>query len=98
MSKIVLKLYVAGQTMRSKRALENLERIRREHLSEQTELVVIDVMEKSHLAEQHKILVTPTLVKESPPPARRIIGDLNDTDQVVLALDLPLEVTKGNEE
>lgn len=88
MHKFLLKLYVTGQTPRSLRAIANLQRICEEELSNQYELTVIDVLERPQLAEDEKILATPTLVKELPMPIRRIIGDLSDSDQVLLGLDL----------
>jgi circadian clock protein KaiB len=87
-SKYLLKLYIAGQTSRSQRAIVNLRQICEEILSGQYELVITDVLEHPQLAEDEKILATPTLVKESPPPVRRIIGDLSDKEKVMLALNL----------
>ncbi len=86
--KYVIKLYITGQTPRSLRAIDNLRRICDTELDDQYELVVIDVLERPQLAEDEKILATPTVVKELPPPIRRIIGDLSDTERVLLGLDL----------
>jgi circadian clock protein KaiB len=88
MEKFVIKLYVAGQSPRSRMAIQNLQRICDEGLGGQYELVVIDILERSQLAEDEKILATPTVVKELPLPMRRIIGDLSDTERVLLGLDL----------
>jgi len=88
MIKFVLKLYVTGQTQRSVRAIANLRRICSEELKGQYEMVVIDVLERPQLAEDEKILATPTLIKALPAPLRRVIGDLSDTEKVVLGLDL----------
>lgn len=88
MDKYVIKLYITGQTPRSQRAIDNLRRICEEELCGQYDLVVIDVLERPQLAEDEKILATPTVVKELPPPIRRIIGDLSDADRVLLGLDL----------
>ena len=82
------KLYVAGQTPRSARAIANLRRICGEALPDGCEIVVIDVLEQPHLAEQDRVLVTPTLIKELPPPARRVLGDLSDTEQVLWGLQI----------
>ena len=90
MSSYVIKLYVTGQTPRSQRAIENLRRICDEELQGHYDLVVIDVLERPQLAEDEKILATPTVVKELPPPIRRIIGDLSDSERVLLGLDLHL--------
>ena len=92
MKKYLIKLYVTGQTSRSLRAISDLRRICEQELSGQYDLVVIDVLERPQLAEDEKILATPTVVKELPQPIRRIIGDLSDTERVLLGLDLhPVE-------
>ncbi len=96
MAKFLLKLYVTGQTPRSQRAVANLRRICEEELQGQYELVIIDVLERPQLAEDEKILATPTLVKELPVPIRRIIGDLSDSERVLLGLDL-LTCTEGSD-
>lgn len=83
-----LKLYITGQTARSKRAIANLERICAGGLDGQYEVKIIDVLERPQVAENERILATPTLIKEMPPPLRRIIGDLSDTEKVVMGLDL----------
>ncbi len=83
-----LRLYVVGQTPNSTRAIENLRRICEEQLLGEYDLKVIDVLKEPHLAEQDKIIATPTLVKELPPPLRKVIGDLSDIDKVLLGLDL----------
>jgi circadian clock protein KaiB len=90
--KYIIKLFITGQTPRSLRAIENLQRICDTELGGQYDLVVIDVLERPQLAEDEKILATPMVVKELPPPIRRIIGDLSDTERVLLGLDLrPLQ-------
>lgn len=94
MDKYVIKLYVTGQTPRSQRAIDNLRRICEEELRGQYDLVVIDVLERPQLAEDEKILATPTVVKELPPPIRRIIGDLSDAERVLVGLDL--HASKGS--
>lgn len=88
MSNYFLKIYVTGQTPRSRRAIENLRRICEDELHGLYEMHVIDVLERPQLAEDEKILATPTVVKELPVPIRRIIGDLSDADKVLLGLDL----------
>lgn len=88
MNKYVLRLYITGQTPKSERAIENLRRICEEELHGQYEMVIIDVLERPQLAEDEKILATPTLIKELPPPLRRIIGDLSDKEKVLLGLEL----------
>ena len=87
--RFVLKLYVTGMTPRAERAVANLRRICESELAEGLyELRVIDVLEQPQLAEDEKILATPTLIKELPPPLRRIIGDMSDKEKVLLWLDL----------
>jgi circadian clock protein KaiB len=88
MEKHLLTLYVTGQTPRSQRAIENLRQLCEQELHGQYELTVVDVLEHPQLAEDQKILATPTVVKELPPPIRRIIGDLSDAERVLLGLDL----------
>lgn len=85
---IVLKLYVAGMTSRSKRALDNLHRICRGSSSCTVE--VIDIVERPEIAEEQRILATPVVIRDAPLPPRRIVGDLSDADAVALCLDLPL--------
>jgi circadian clock protein KaiB len=84
----VLKLYVTGRTSRTKRAIDNLARICEERLGDDYEIVVIDILEEPQAAEDESIIATPTLIKHMPPPRRRIIGDLSDTETVLLGLDL----------
>ena len=95
MNKYLLKLYVTGRTPRSERAIANLQRICEEELRNQYEMVIIDVLERPQLAEDEKILATPMLIKQLPPPLRRIIGDLSDTEKVILGLDLQSFDNKG---
>ncbi|MCG8604598.1 circadian clock KaiB family protein [bacterium] len=89
MDKFVLKLYVTGQTSKSQRANANLRQICKEELGDRYELTIVDILENPQLAEEEKIIVTPTLVKESPKPTRRIIGDLSDAERVLQELDFP---------
>jgi circadian clock protein KaiB len=90
--KYLLKLYITGHTLRSERAIKNLRRICEEELDGKYEMRVNDILEQPQLAEDEKILATPTLIKALPPPLRRIIGDLSDTEKVLVGLDLlPIE-------
>lgn len=88
MNTFTLKLFITGRTARAELAIANLTRVLEQALQEQYELTIIDVLEQPELAELHKVLATPTLVKDVPPPARRIIGDLSDFDKVTAALGL----------
>lgn len=84
----VLRLYTAGSTPRSLRALTNLKRICEEHLAGHYELEVIDLYQQPALAAGEQILAAPTLVKQLPLPLRRIIGDMSDQERVLVGLDL----------
>jgi circadian clock protein KaiB len=88
LSKFLLKLYVAGKTLRAEQAIANLRRICREELDGRYELEIIDVVEAPEKAEADKILATPTLIKALPPPLRRVIGDLSDKEKVLLGLEV----------
>jgi circadian clock protein KaiB len=83
-----LKLYVTGASPRAEAAIANLRRICDEELHGEYELEIIDVLEQPDVAETNRILATPTLVKQLPPPLRRVIGDLSDRDKVLLGLEL----------
>ena len=84
----ILKLYVAGNTPNSMRALKTLRNILETEFKGVYALKVIDVLKSPQLAEEDKILATPTLAKILPPPVRRIIGDLSDRERVLIGLDL----------
>ncbi len=88
MKKYLLKLYVTGNTPRAEQAIANVRRICNGEFCDQYELKIIDVLRQPHLAQDEKILATPTLIREKPHPARRIIGDLSDKEKVLLGLDL----------
>ena len=86
--KYFLKLFVTGQTARAELAIENLRRICEEEFQNEYELIVIDISQQPQLAEDDKILATPTVIKELPLPIRRIIGDLSETEKILIGLDL----------
>jgi circadian clock protein KaiB len=88
MKTYILKLYVAGNTPNSVRALRTLKTILEEDFKGVYALKVIDVLKNPQLAEEDKILATPTLAKVLPPPVRKIIGDLSDREKVLIGLDL----------
>lgn len=90
MSKIVLQLYIAGQTPRAERAIGTLRRmIESELAGYECDLTIIDVLANPQQAEDQKILATPTLIKSSPPPYRRVIGDLSSVTDLLQVLNLP---------
>jgi circadian clock protein KaiB len=88
MEKPILKLFVTGKSASSRHAIANLRRICAEELKHQYAWEVIDILEQPEQAEVNRILATPTLIKEVPPPARRIIGDLSQTAAVLGGLDI----------
>ena len=83
-----LRLYVAGQTPRAIAAFENLKRICEEHLAGQYRIEVVDLLQDPQLARGDQILAVPTLVRKLPEPVRKIIGDLSDTENVLIGLNL----------
>ncbi len=83
-----LRLYVAGQTPRAIRAFENLKRLCEEHLAGTYSIEVIDLLERPQLARGDQIVAVPTLVRKLPVPVRKIIGDLSNTERVLVGLDL----------
>ena len=83
-----LRLYVAGQTPSSIRAFANLKRICDTHLADQYEIEVIDLLKNPMLASGDQILAIPTLVRTLPPPIKKIIGDLSNTERVLVGLDV----------
>jgi circadian clock protein KaiB len=93
LSAYLLKLYVRGGSVRADVAIANLRRICADQLRGQYDLEIIDVLEHPELAEADKILATPTLIKQLPPPLRRIIGDLSDTERVLVGLEVRPEST-----
>lgn len=93
LSTYVLRLYVTGTSPRAQVAIANLRRICEQDLHGQYELEIIDVLEHPEVAEREKILATPTLIKQLPPPLRRVIGDLSDKEKVLLGLEVRPEST-----
>lgn len=84
----VLRLYVAGQTPKSLTAFANLKKICEEHLNERYRIEVIDLIKNPQLARGDQILAIPTLVRKLPEPVRKIIGDLSNTERVLIGLDI----------
>ena len=84
----ILRLYVAGQTPKCVTAFANLKRICEEYLAGQYEIQVIDLLENPKLAQGDQILAIPTLVRKLPEPMRKIIGDLSNTERVLVGLDV----------
>jgi circadian clock protein KaiB len=86
-----LRLYTAGRTTRSVLALENLKKLCEQHLAGQYEIKVIDLLQNPKLARGDQIVAVPTLVRKLPEPVRKIIGDLSNTERVLVGLDLRLK-------
>ena len=83
-----LRLYVAGQTPKYLTALNNLKKICKEHMNDQYRIEIIDLLANPQLARGDQILAIPTLVRNLPTPIRKIIGDLSNTEKVLVGLDL----------
>jgi circadian clock protein KaiB len=83
-----LRLYIAGETERSRAAIENLKRICEEYIDAEYSIEVIDLVKNPSLARGDQIVALPTLVRKIPVPMRKIIGDLSNTERVLVGLDL----------
>lgn len=88
-----LRLYVAGQTSKSVAALANLKRVCEQHLAGRYDIEVVDLIKNPQLAAGDQILAVPTLVRRLPAPLKRIIGDLSNTEKVLVGLDIRPKVT-----
>ena len=86
--KYELRLYVTGMTPRSTHAIANVKEICEEHLKGRYDLRVIDLYQQPVLADGERIIAVPLLIKQLPPPLRRITGDLSDREQILIGLDL----------
>lgn len=87
-NKYVLRLYIAGVTPKSTRAIMNVKKICEEHLKGRYELEVIDIYQQPTLAKGEQIIAAPTLLKKLPIPLRKFIGDMSDTEKILVGLDL----------
>ena len=86
--RFVLRLYIAGQTPKCVRAFTNLKRICEEHLASRYRIEIVDLLENPQLARGEQIFAVPTLVRQLPEPVKKIIGDLSNTERVLVSLDL----------
>ncbi len=84
----ILRLYVSGQTPNSLIAFENLKKICEDHLSAKYTIEVIDLLKHPQLAKDHQIIAVPTLIRKLPTPVKKIIGNLSNTEKVLVGLDL----------
>jgi circadian clock protein KaiB len=87
-AKYVLRLYVTGMTPKSTQAITNVQKLCEEHLAGRYELKVIDIYQQPKLAKGEQIIAAPTLIKKLPPPLRRLIGDMSDTERFLVGIDL----------
>ena len=83
------RIYVTGETTRSWQAVANLHRLCETQLAGRYEMEVVDVVEQPELAERERIIATPTVVRQAPPPTRRVVGDLSDLRLTAVSLGLP---------
>ena len=87
-ARYVLRLYIAGPTPQSNRAIVNIRKICEEHLQGRYDLEVVDICQNPVLAKGEQIVAAPTLIKKLPLPLRRFIGDLSETERILVGLDL----------
>ena len=87
-AKYILRLYVTGSSTHSLRAVHNLKKICEEHLSDDYDLEVIDIYENPAAAREEQIIAAPTLVKKLPRPLRKFVGDLSNTQKILVGLDI----------
>ena len=87
-AKYILRLYVTGSSARSLKAVSNLKKICEEHLTDEYDLEVIDIYENPSAAREEQIIAAPTLVKQLPEPLRKFVGDLSNTQKILLGLDI----------
>jgi circadian clock protein KaiB len=84
----VLRLFVSGMTPNSRLAIENIQKICQEHLEGRYQLEIIDIYQQPIFAEEGQIVAAPTLVKTLPPPLRKFIGDMSQTERILMGLDV----------
>ena len=87
----VLRLYVSRSTLKSKTAIENIERVCEDHLRGRYDLEVIDIYQQAQLARDEQIIAVPTLIKRLPAPLQRLVGDMSNLNQVLFGLDLKVQ-------
>jgi circadian clock protein KaiB len=89
--KYILRLFVAGMSPKSLQAIENIKQICETYLADRYQLEVIDVYQQPILAKDGQIVAAPTLIKELPPPLRKLVGSMSDTQRVLIGMDLHIE-------
>ena len=90
----VLRLYVVGSSPRSARAISNIRKICDEHLAGRHDLEIVDISQNPELAKSEQLVAAPTLIKKLPLPARRFVGDMSQSERILLGLDLRDAATK----
>lgn len=99
-ARYLLRLYITGTTRNSERAIVNIRKICEEHLEGRYDLEIVDIFQHPTLAEGEQIIAAPTLIKHLPLPLRRFIGDMSQTERILLGLDLsktPLQVASDQD-
>lgn len=94
---IELRLYVAGSSLRSTRAIQNAKQMCEEHFGGRYQLEIVDIFQQPAMARGDDVLAVPVLIRRRPPPPRRFIGDLSDRDRVLAGLDVPAAPGPGEE-
>ncbi len=87
----VLRLYVSGITPRSRTAIQNIRKVCEENLNGRYDLEIIDIYQQPERIREEQILAAPTLIKKLPLPLRKIIGDMSNTERILVALDLSMK-------
>ncbi len=95
--KFILKLYVSGATRRSSRAIENIRAFCEEHLKGRYELEIVDIYQQPELLEKEQVIAAPTLIKQLPPPLRKLIGDMSDEEKIMVGLNIKPD-RRGNKD
>jgi circadian clock protein KaiB len=99
-ARYLLRLYITGTTRNSERAIVNIRKICEEHLEGRYDLEIVDIFQHPTLAEGEQIIAAPTLIKHLPLPLRRFIGDMSQTERILLGLDVsktPLQVASDQD-
>jgi circadian clock protein KaiB len=95
-TRYALRLYITGQTPRSRRSVENLRALCDKYIPGQFDLEVVDIYQQPAMATAGQIIAAPTLIKSVPPPLRRLVGDFSDQNRVILGLDIKLDEEQGS--
>ncbi len=87
-SHYVMRLYISGMTPKSQRAIDNLKAICEDYLKDRYKLEIIDIFQQPELARAEQVIAAPTLIKELPPPLRKFIGDMSQTEKILVGLEV----------